>query len=75
MKEYDVFKLKKDLNPNLPKGSVGTILIKYSDDEYEVEFVKSDGTNIEFEGQSTFSISKEYIEVTWTDNSKKDGRF
>lgn len=68
MKEYDVFKLKKDLNQNLPKGSIGTILIKYSDNEYEVEFVKRDGTNIEFEGQSTFCISKKYIEITLTDN-------
>lgn len=63
MEEYDVFKLKKDLNKILPKGSVGTILIKYSDNEFEVEFVKSDGTNIEYEGQSTFCISKDYIAV------------
>lgn len=42
MKEYDVFRLTKDLNPTLPKGSVGTILIKYSDNEYEVEFVRSE---------------------------------
>ena len=74
MKEYDVFRLTKDLNPTLPKGSVGTILIKYSDDEYEVEFVNSDGTNIEHEGQSTFCISKDYIEITWTDNSTQHGR-
>lgn len=63
MKEYDIFRLTKDLNPTLPKGSFGTILIKYSDDEYEVEFVKSDGTNIEHEGQITFCISKDYIDV------------
>lgn len=41
MKEYDVFKLKKRVTQNLLKGSVGVILIKYFDDEFEVEFVRS----------------------------------
>ncbi len=74
MKEQDIFKLTKNLNPNLPKGSVGTILIKYSEIEYEVEFVKSDGTNIEYGGQNTFCITKDYIELTCTDNSKQNGQ-
>jgi hypothetical protein len=68
MKEYDIFELKKDLNPMLPKGSTGVILIKYPEDEFEVEFVKKDGTNIEFEGRSTFTISKAFIQVIWKDN-------
>lgn len=74
MKEYDAYRLAKNLNPTLPKGRVETFLIKYSEDEYEVEFDKLDRKNIQLEGQNTFSISMGFIEVTWTDNTTQNGR-
>ena len=67
MKEYDVFILKEDLNPLLPKGSKGVILMTFPDNEFEVEFVKEDATNVEYEGRDTFTVSGDLLEITWVD--------
>ena len=62
IKQYDVFILSKDLNPNITQGMKGVVLETWSDNEFEVEFVKDDGTNYEFDGNGTFTIEKSYIE-------------
>jgi hypothetical protein len=56
LKQFDVFELAKDINPNIKKGMRGVILDIWGVDAYEVEFVKEDGTNYEYKGQSTFTI-------------------
>ena len=61
IKQYDVFKLAQDINPNITKGIEGVILEIYDSKTYEVEFVKEDGSNYEFEGQFTFTIDSSFI--------------
>ena len=64
--EHDIFILARDLNPILRKGMEGVILIILSENAFEVEFVKNDGTNYEFEGNCTFTIDKSFIsEITY----------
>jgi hypothetical protein len=59
--QYDVFELAKDINPAIKKGMKGVILEVWDKDAYEVEFVKKDGTNYEFGGQSTFTVDASFI--------------
>ena len=40
----------------------GVILEIWNENDFEVEFVKADGSNYEFEGKFTFTIDKSYIE-------------
>lgn len=40
----------------------GVILEVYDNDNFEVEFVKEDGSNHEFEGQFTFMVTADDIE-------------
>ncbi len=61
IKQYDVFELAKDINPNITKGMEGVILEIYDSKTYEVEFVKDDGSNYEFEGQFIFTINSSFI--------------
>jgi hypothetical protein len=63
MKQYDCFILKVDLNPEIKAGMRGVILEIYDNNNFEAEFVKEDGTNYEYEKQSTFTISKNIIEI------------
>ena len=64
--QHDVFILVKDLNPVVRKGMEGVILEIWAENAFEVEFVKNDGTNYEFEGMSTFTIDTSYIgEITY----------
>ena len=63
MKQYDVFELSKDINPNIKKGLRGVVLQIYSDGIFEVEFVNDDGMNIEFDGHSRFTIDLSYIKM------------
>ena len=58
MQQYQVIELIVDINPKLRKGMEGVILEIWDADTYEVEFVNDDGTNIEFEGMSTFTLKK-----------------
>ncbi|HET6765863.1 MAG TPA: hypothetical protein VFH08_00645 [Chitinophagaceae bacterium] len=63
MKQNDTFILKEDLNPEIKAGMTGVILEIYSKDDIEIEFVKQDGTNYEHNGQPTFTIKKNIIEI------------
>ena len=66
-KQYDVFTLEKNINPVITKGMEGVILEIWEDNSFETEFVKGDGTNYEYQGQSTFTIDSSYIgEIIWT---------
>jgi hypothetical protein len=67
VKQYDVFKLTRDLNAVITKDMKGVILEIWNDNSFEVEFVKDDGTNYEYNDQSTFTIDKSFIgEIVWT---------
>ena len=61
LKQFDAFELAKDINPNINQGMWGVILDIWGVDAYEVEFVKEDGTNYEYKGQSTFTIDGSFI--------------
>jgi hypothetical protein len=67
VKQYDVFKLTRDLNAVITIDMKGVILEIWNDNAFEVEFVKDDGTNYEYNDQSTFTIDKSFIgEIVWT---------
>ena len=59
--QYDTFELAKDLNSVIRKGMQGVILEILSENIFEVEFVERDGTNLEFNGQKTFTIDANFI--------------
>ena len=63
-KQYDAFKLAKDINHKITKGMEGVILEIYDSKTYEVEFVKEDGSNYEFEGQFTLIMYNSFIVQT-----------
>jgi hypothetical protein len=62
IKQYDVFILSKNINPNITRGMKGVVLEIWKNTHFEVEFVKEDGSNYEFEGNGTFTIDKTFIE-------------
>jgi hypothetical protein len=59
--QYQTFELIEDLNSVIKKGMRGVILEIWDKDTYEVEFVKENGYNYEFEGQGTFTIKSDLI--------------
>lgn len=60
--QYDCFDLTKDLNPEIGRGITGVILEIYNDGEaYEVEFVKLNGSNYEYDGNATFTVDASYL--------------
>ncbi len=62
IEQHQVFELAKDLNPVIVKGMMGTILEIYEPDKaFVVEFPQEDGTNYEYGGMSTFTITADYI--------------
>ena len=62
LEQYQVIELAKDLNPVIVKGMMGTILeINENGKEFEVEFPQEDGTNYEYGGMNTFTITADYI--------------
>jgi hypothetical protein len=61
LKQYDVFILAKDINPAIVSGMQGVILEIWNENDFEVEFVKDDGTNYQYEGQPTFTIDRSFI--------------
>jgi hypothetical protein len=61
VKQYDIFVLERDINPVIRKGMQGVILEIWNNNSFEIEFVKDDGTNYEFNGQSTFTVDKSFI--------------
>ena len=56
LQQYQTFTLKKDLNPVITAGMTGVILEVYDEDSFEVEFVKPNGSNYEYNDRSTFTI-------------------
>lgn len=70
MNQYDIFILLEDLNPLIKQGAEGVILEIYDLKEIEVEFVREDGSNIEYEGQGTFQINPEIIRVKTAYNKR-----
>jgi hypothetical protein len=54
--QYQTFILSKDLNPMVTAGMTGIIIEVHDEDTFEVEFVKQDGSNYEYEGQFTFTV-------------------
>lgn len=59
--QYQVIKLVKDLNPIIKAGMQGVILEIYDETNYEVEFVKEDGSNHVYQGKGTFTICSDYF--------------
>jgi hypothetical protein len=58
IEQYQIFELSRDLNPVVLAGMMGTVLeILEPDKMFEVEFVKDDTNNYEYEGRSTFTIT------------------
>ena len=67
IKQYDVFLLAKDLNQIITKGMQGVILEIWDENGFEIEFVREDGTNYEYDGASTFTVDRSFIgEIIWT---------
>ena len=64
MKQYDTFILKEDLNPEIKAGMTGVVLEIFTKDEIEAEFLKEDGSNYEYNGQATFTIKKDQINLS-----------
>ncbi|MDB5131163.1 MAG: hypothetical protein JWR02_912 [Mucilaginibacter sp.] len=60
-KQYQIIELTKDINPVIKQGITGVILEIYDENTFEIEFVKEDGSNYEFNGQYTFSIDSDYL--------------
>ena len=61
LRQNETFELSKDLNPVIKKGMQGVVLEILDRKTFEVEFIKEDGTNIEFEGNGTFTIDIRYF--------------
>lgn len=61
MKPYDVVKLIKPFK-GMEIGTKGTILEKYSDGYFEVEFFDEDDNLID-----VCPLTGDYLEVTWVD--------
>ena len=61
-KQYDIFELAKDLNPVIKKGMIGVILEVWDSKNFEVEFVKNDGSSYEYEGNGTFTVDSSFFE-------------
>ncbi len=62
LNQYDSFELLVDINPNIQKGMIGVVLEIYDSlDDYEVEFIKSDGTNFDYNGECTFTLNRKDI--------------
>ncbi len=57
LKEYDTVELLEDLNPSLRKGMRGVILKKYTEEDFEIEFLDKDGINIHNGIEFTFTAN------------------
>ena len=58
---YDVVELTEDLNPKITEGMQGTVIAKYYDDIFEVEFVDGNGYTISYMDQATFKVAANQI--------------
>ena len=57
MKELDIVKLNRNYN-GIQEGTIGTIVLKYNDNNYEVEFFDENGDTID-----VLTISEDYLEL------------
>ena len=57
MNELDIVKLTCNFN-GIQSGTVGTIVLKYDDENYEVEFFDKNGDTID-----VLTISKDFLEL------------
>jgi hypothetical protein len=60
-KQYQKIVLLEDLNPIILKGMTGVILEIWDEKNFEVEFIKEDGANYEYEGHGTFTVNSTMI--------------
>ena len=60
MEELQCIKLRKNFK-GLAIGTKGTIVLKYTENDFEVEFFDENNETID-----VYTISKEYLEVFWT---------
>jgi len=56
--QYDIIEITEDINPKIKKGMRGTILEKYDEDNFEIEILDSEGVNISFDNQFTFTVDR-----------------
>jgi hypothetical protein len=62
LEQYQSFELSKDLNSFVVKGMMGIIMeVHEAEKTFEVEFPLEDGSNYEYQGKSSFTISSDYI--------------
>ena len=66
MEELDCVKLIKPFE-DLKIGTKGCIVLKYNDNDFEVEFFDENDETID-----VYTISKDYIEVYWKYSEHKD---
>ena len=66
MEELDCVKLIKPFE-DLKVGTKGCIVLKYNDNDFEVEFFDENDETID-----VYTISKEYIEVYWKYSEHKN---
>ena len=62
MYELDCVKLIKPFK-ELKVGTKGCIVVKYTENDFEVEFFNENNETID-----VYTISKEYLDVYWTPN-------
>ena len=64
MKELDIAILLEDINPIIKRGMEGVVLEVYGDDTaYEVEFLKDNGINYEYDNNITFTIEANKLKL------------
>jgi hypothetical protein len=61
IQQYQMIILTKDVNPVVKKGMKGVVLEIWDGNSFEVEFLKNDGKNYEYEGLSTFTLDGSYF--------------
>lgn len=59
--QYDIIEITEDVNPKIKKGMRGTILEKYDEDNFEIEMLDSEGVNVFFDNQLTFTVERRKI--------------
>jgi hypothetical protein len=57
--QYQLVTLRRDLNPVIKAGMVGVVIELWEEVMFEVEFVKGDGTNYQYDGKSTFTLGSD----------------
>jgi hypothetical protein len=58
---YDIVELLEDLNPKIVREMQGTVIAKYYDNIFEVEFVDANGYTIGYMDQLTFKVTRGQI--------------